>query len=84
MKTVKSVGVIGLVTLSFAGSAMASQAVVTQNIAKRPLLEQSAANAQQAWEGASLKKDAHLQALRAQTSLQFASKRAYLAPLATE
>ena len=84
MKTVKSVGVIGLVTLSFVGSAMASQAVVTQNIAKRPLLEQSVANADQAWEGASLKKDTHLQALRAQTSLQFAGKRAYLAPLATE
>jgi len=84
MKTVKLVGVIGLVTLSFAGSAIADQAVVTQNVAKRPLLEQSAANADQAWEGASLKKDTHLKAQRAQTSLQFASKRAYLAPLANE
>jgi hypothetical protein len=84
MKTVKLVGLIGLVTLSFAGSAMAEQAAVTQNIAKRPLLEQSVAYADQAWEGASLKKDTHLQDLRAQTSLQFVSKRAYLASLATE
>ena len=84
MKTVKLVGLIGLVSLAFAGSAMADQGVVTQNIAKRPVLEQSTANADQAWEGASLKKDVHLQELRARTNLQFVSKRAYLAPVATD
>lgn len=84
MKIVKLVGLIGLVTMSFAGSAMADQSVVTQNIAKRPLFELSTANADQAWEGASLKNDTRLQALSARTNLQFVSKRAYLAPVATD
>lgn len=84
MKTIKVLGLIGLVSVLFAGSAIAEQSVGSQNIAKRPLLEQSTAHADQAWVGASLKSDPHLHALQANTNLQFVSKRAYLAPVVAE
>lgn len=84
MKTVNVVSLIGLVSVLFTGSVMAEPSVISQNIAKRPLLEQSTAHADQAWVGASLKTESHLHASQARTNLQFVSKRAYVAPMATE
>lgn len=84
MKTVKIIGLMSIVCAVFAGSATAEEGVVRQNIAKRPLLEQTTVHADQAWVGASLKSEPHLHAFQALTNLQFVSKRAYLAPISTD
>lgn len=90
MKTVTMYGVMSLAAMMFAGSALADQATGNQNIAKRPLISQSAdASANQAWEGASLKTDKQpalqqvaeqKEQFRKQLNLQYASKRSYVKP----
>lgn len=92
MKTVTMYGVMSLAALVFAGSALADQATGNQNIAKRPVISQPE-TANQAWEGASLQTDKHpagqqvaeqKEQFRKQLNLQYASKRAYVKPDATE
>lgn len=92
MKTVTMYGVMSLAALVFAGSALADQATGNQNIAKRPVIGQPE-TASQAWEGTSLQTDKHPAVqqvaeqkgqFRKQLNLQYASKRAYVKPDATE
>ncbi len=94
MKTVTMYGVMSLAALLFAGSALADQVTGNQNIAKRPLLSQSAnVAANQAWEGTGLHTDKQpvLQQVaeqkvqfRKQLNLQYASKRSYVSPDSAE
>lgn len=93
MKTMKLYCVLSVVAVAFTGSAWADQATTNQNVAKRAVAEPAHEQANQAWEGASLQTDMQpaaqqvaeqKQQFRKQLNLQYASKRAYVAPDAAE
>lgn len=77
MKIVKVISLLGL--LALAGSAVAGQSTLNQNIARRPLAGQVAEKFDQAWEGASLQANTQKQQSRTLGNLQYLSKRAYMA-----
>lgn len=93
MKTVTMYGVMGLVAMMFARTALADQTIANQNLAKRPAISQPASEQpQQPWVGASLKTSQQpaqvvadqKQQFRQQLNLQYASKRPYFVSDATE
>lgn len=84
MKTVNMYGVVGMLALAFAGSAIADQSTLDQNIARRAAAVPSVEKADQAWEGASLQTATEQQQLRKLSNLQYLSKRAYQVSAASE